>query len=324
MKKIEDYRTSITNLKLDKDIFNIIDSMSLYKNGYRETYKDKNGNVKEKGNYIGYQELDMLIKNLVDNKEIKPYRELPAQISQQTIRKLDKNVKSFFSLLNKKKFKEYNKPIEMPEYLPKNGRKEIMFAKESFKIENGYIYISVPKDLYEKRIKLCKVPTYINESKIKYLEIIPKLNRYELHITYKIEYSIEPKDVNNWLSIDLGINNFCTIASNVQNAYIINGKPIKSMNKKFNKDLAKAKSILKKNQKRYMSKRIAQLYTKRSNRLNNEISKITNFIIESIKKNNIDHVIIGYNKGWKDKSSMTRYTNQTFIQIPYTKLIDKM
>jgi len=174
-------------------------------------------------------------------------------------------------------------------------------------------------------MKLCKTPKYLDFNSIKYIEIVPKYYSYELHITYEIQYELkEPKEAKNWLSIDLGINNLCTITSNVQKAYIINGKPIKSMNKKFNKDLAKAKSELKKSQNKYMSRRIARLYTKRSNRLNNELNKITKFIVESIKKNNIDHVVIGYNEGWKDKSSMSRFTNQTFIQIPYTKLIQQL
>ena len=169
------------------------------------------------------------------------------------------------------------------------------------------------------------MPKYIDFDQIKQLEIVPKYKRYELHITYENNIKIVPNtNLNNWLSVDLGINNLCTITSNVQKSYIINGKGIKSMNKKFNKDLSKAKSVLKKSQDRHMSRRIGQLYTKRSNRLSNEIYKIVDFIVQSIYKNDIDHVVIGYNKEWKDKSSMSRFTNQTFIQIPYIKLIQRI
>ena len=344
---MKDYRTSVTNLKLDGYTYSIIDKMSFrvknlynfslyqinqyyneYKNGKRIEYKDKKGNTRGKGSYIGYSELDLLIKNLTDDKDKKPYRKLPAQISQQTIRKLDQNMKSFFKLLAMKQNNIYDKPVEKPNYVSKDGRKEIILVKSSsggtFMFKDKYIYISVSKDLHKGRLKLCKVPPYIDPIKIKYLEIVPKFNRYELHITYEIEYDIKIPDTKKWLSIDLGINNLCTITSNAQKAYIINGKPIKSMNKKFNKDLASAKSVLKKSQNKNSSKRIAQLYTKRSNRLNNEMHKITTFIIESIKRNGIDHVVIGYNEGWKDKSSMSRFTNQTFIQIPYMKLINQL
>ena len=348
----KDYRTSVTNLKLNDTQFNIIDTMSFrakslyntalyqvnkyydeYKQGKRISYTTK-GKTKEKGSYIGFNDLDVLLKSdkVKDLNGDIIYRSLPSSLSQQTIKKMDKNYSSFFKLLSMKRKSKYDKPIKKPNYLKKDGRKELIYTKSktsaSFVEKDGYIYVTVSKDfkdLIKGRLKLCKTPKYIDFSSIKYIEIVPRLNRYEMHITYEMEYNT-PKilEAKNWLSIDLGINNLCTITSNVQNAYIINGKPMKSMNKKFNKDLSKAKSVLKKSQKKYMSKRIAQLYTKRSNRLNNEMNKITNFIVESIRLKEIDHIVIGYNKGWKNKSSMSRFTNQTFIQLPYTKLINQL
>ena len=109
------YRTSVTNLKLNKEQYNIIDTMSYrakalyntslyqinefyndYKNGTIATYKDAKGNIKEKGSYIGYIDLDKRIKTLIDDKGIIVYKTLPSSIAQQTIKKLDKNYSSFF------------------------------------------------------------------------------------------------------------------------------------------------------------------------------------------------------------------------------------
>jgi len=331
-------RTSVSNLKLDNYQFNIIDQMSfraknLYNSSLYQLNKHfndyKSGSKKEINSYLNYKSMDKLMKTIVDDKGLINYRMLPAQVSQQILMKLDMNCKSFFSLLKMKSNKLYDRNINMPRYLNKNGRFNLIFVRSktsgSFDIKDNYLFITVPKDLHTKRLKIAKVPKYLNESDIKQIEIVPKYNRYELHITYDNNIKIEQNtDLNNWLSVDLGINNLCTITSNVQKSHIINGRPIKSMNKKFNKDLASAKSELKKSQNRYMSKRIDQLYSKRSNRLNNEIYKIVNFIVESIKRSSIDHIVIGYNKGWKDKSTMSRFTNQTFVQIPYTKIIDRI
>jgi len=272
---LKEYRTSVTNLKLNKKQFKIIDSMSYrakalynsalyeinkyyedYKNGKRISYFTKKGTKKEKGSYIGFQDLDLRMKHLEENTI---YRALPAQMSQQILKKIDKNYSSYFKLLSAKRKKTYNKPVKIPKYKKKEDRKELIFAKQSFIIENGYILVSVTKDLSKKRLKLCKVPKYI-DGDIKYLEIVPKLGRYELQITYEKEIKEPNKKAENWISIDLGVNNLLTCTSNILNAFMLNGRHIKSINQKYNKKIAKLKSLTKKSQGVGTSKKIQQLY----------------------------------------------------------------
>lgn len=339
------YRTSVTNLKLNKEQFNIIDTMSFrvkslyntalyqannyyeeHKNGIVHTYIDKNGETKEKGSYIGYQDLDKLLKETIDDKGNIVYRSLPAQISQQTIKKLDKNYSSFFKLLIKKGNNDYDKDISTPNYLPKDGRKEIILVKSktggSFVYKDGFIYISVPKDLHKGRLKLAKLPPYIDFNDVKYIEIVPKLNSYEMHITHEVQEKEVSTDAKNWYSVDLGMNNLCTVTSNVHKPLIMNGKPIKSINQKYNKRISKAKSKLKQGVR--TSKYIQDQYNKRGYKLNNEIHKITDFIVKSMLKNNIDHIVIGYNKEWKDGIGLGKKTNQNFVQIPFKKIIEQL
>ena len=47
---------------------------------------------------------------------------------------------------------------------------------------------------------------------------------------------------NRYASIDLGINNLATVASNIITPIIINGRPLKSINNFYNKKLALYKS----------------------------------------------------------------------------------
>jgi len=53
-------------------------------------------------------------------------------------------------------------------------------------------------------------------------------------------------DKQRYMSIDLGINNLCTIGTNctdVKENIIINGKPVKSINQFYNKKYAEYTSI---------------------------------------------------------------------------------
>ena len=49
------------------------------------------------------------------------YRSLPSQTAQQTMRMVDSNFKSFFKLLKMKQNGKYNKKVQIPKYLDKEG-----------------------------------------------------------------------------------------------------------------------------------------------------------------------------------------------------------
>ena len=177
-------------------------------------------------------------------------------------------------------------------------------------------------------MKLCKIPNYLKDKnfddEIKYLEIVPKLGYYELHIKYEAQEKEVKSGANNWASIDLGMNNLCTVTSNKTHAFILNGRAIKSINQKFNKKIATAKSKAKKSNNKNITKEISRLYTKRGNKLNQEIHKITDFLVQSVLTHNIDFIVLGYNKGWKIGASMGKRTNQNFVQIPFSKILNQL
>ena len=324
------YLTSVTKLKLNKEQFTIIDRMSYRAKAlYNSSLYEINKHFQNTKEYLNYNSIDLLMKNHPENTV---YRSLPSRISQQLLMKLHKDYKSFFALLKKKQNKDYDKQIDTPKFKSKDSRKELIFVKSktssSFIFKDGWIYITVSKDLHEGRLKLCRVPDYLKdkdfENEIKILEIVPKLGYYELHIKYE-EEAKTPNNLNsNWCSIDLGLNNLCTVTSNVHKAYLINGRAIKSINQKFNKKIAKLKSITKKSQDVGTSKKIRSLYNKRGDKLNNEIHKISDFIVKSVLEKKIDYGVIGYNKEWKQNINIGRRNNQNFVQIPFEKILNQL
>jgi len=62
------------------------------------------------------------------------------------------------------------------------------------------------------------------------------------------------KDNKRYMSIDLGIDNLATCSSNVSKSFIINGKPVKSINQYYNKKKSKLQSELELKNKKKSSK----------------------------------------------------------------------
>ncbi len=322
--------TSVSKLKLSKEQFIVIDTMSYRAKAlYNSSLYELNKHFENNKAYLNYNSTDLLMKNHPENTV---YRSLPSAVSQQIIKKLHKDYASFFALLKKKQNDDYDKQIKIPKFKRKDSRKELIYTKSktssSFVFKDGWIYITVPADLNKGRLKLCKVPEYLKnkdfDNEIKILEIVPKLDYYELHIKYE-EESVTPSNLNsNWCSIDLGLNNLCTVTSNVHKAYLINGRAIKSINQKYNKKIAKLRSATEKSQNKFKSKELNRLFSKRGHKLNNEIHKITDFIVKFVLEKKIDYVVIGYNKEWKQNIKIGKKNNQNFVQIPFSKILNQL
>lgn len=199
------------------------------------------------------------------------------------------------------------------------------FTTQSFKVVDEQIRLAIPKDLQEQygvKYVFVPLPKYIVNENIKQVTIKPSNNDgIKLQVQYEIIEISATTELNNWVSIDLGIDNLATLTSNVCKPVLISGKPIKSINRYFNKQISKEQSKLKKVNGVYTSNNLDTIRTKRANKLEAEMHKISSFVQEYCQMNEIDTLVIGYNKCWKDKVSLGKRTNQKFVSIPYTKLI---
>jgi putative transposase len=121
------------------------------------------------------------------------------------------------------------------------------------------------------------------------------------------------------------VNNFVTITSNTGlKPVVINGRIIKAINQYYNKQLAHYKAILKKETGKDWSKRQDKLTTKRNNKIKDFIHKTSRFVINYCIENNIDTIVIGNNKNWKQEIELGKKNNQNFVQIPFSMLIKQL
>ena len=121
----------------------------------------------------------------------------------------------------------------------------------------------------------------------------------------------------------MGLNNFAAVVNNYgEKPILISGKKIKSINQYFNKITSQKKSLLPNNV--YTSKSLDRLWLKRNNKISYEMHKITKFLANYFDERGISKVIIGNNKGWKQKINIGKRNNQNFVSIPYIKFINQL
>lgn len=259
------------------------------------------------------------------NKEYKTHDNYKLTFSQPancTLRLLDKNWKSYFRAIKdwKKNPSKYLGMPKIPKYLKKDGRFPWM-------IPNNQVHYN-----YEK----CTVHIsnrYMNDYEWKcrclgrliQVRFIPRGSCYVMEIVYEIEIPDVKPENNCIVAIDLGVDNLVTMANNIGlNPIIINGKGIKSINQYYNKRLAQEKSLLKIRHGKDWSRKLDVITFKRYQRIKNYMHNASHYIVKWCLDNNIDTLVVGKNKEWKQCSDMNKSANQKFVSIPYQILLGQL
>jgi putative transposase len=293
----------------------------LSKNLYNQALYRVIKHYEETGLYKNY---NSLVKELASEKQI-DFTSLNTKVSQQTLMILDKNMKSFFKSLSeyKKCPSKFTGSPQLPKFKhKKKGRNIVVFTNQAIsskELKKGYAKLSS---------SLISIKT---DKDVQQVRITPLTTRqYKIEIIYLKD---EPALVINkiYAGIDLGLNNLATVVINDNSSpFIINGKPLKSINQYYNKKLAKLKSelpkILRKGEKKQKStsKKINKLTHKRNCKINDYMHKSSKILVDILKQNNVSKVVIGQNKQWKTEINIGRKNNQKFVSIPHSKYIQML
>lgn len=263
---------------------------------------------KETGKYLSYNKL---VKMLSDSNNL-DYRAMPyAQSAQQVLRQVDNQYKAFYAALKSKKIKD--KKVRLPKYKDKeNGRNIFIYTNQCAKVSNGIVYLKTKQGILSFKTVA---------DKIQQVRLVPKANHIVVEIIYNKEREIK-KDNNRYASIDLGLDNLCTLTSNAVQSIIVNGKPLKSINHHYNKTKSKLQSKLSNNKR--TSKRINRLTLRRNRKIKDYMHKVSRKIVEYMEANSLNTLFVGKNVGWKDSINLGRTNNQNFVSIPYNMLIQML
>lgn len=195
--------------------------------------------------------------------------------------------------------------------------------KDYIKIKNGFI--NKDKIIYSNYLNL-KLPKLLRDKTIKLIEIKSYGNYFIAYIKYEelinIQLTKTKPTINNSISIDTGIKNLLTIYNPTGEQYIIKGTKLKSINEFYNKKISELQSINKKELNINQFNRLYSLLTERKNKINGEINKIINKLIETY--NDKKYFIVGYNENWKTGIKLGRNINRIFYSIPYERILKKL
>ena len=294
-------------------LFEINKEISLYNQG-----KDDDKKMQYIDNFNGFLANAYFLCFYMAQTDNSDYRAMPYSTAAQIcIQNLCKDWKSFY-----KKIKNYkNNPSKYtgkpnpPDYKDKeNGRNAITLTYQQLKKKNGILVL--PKYLKGMRIRTDK-------ENIKQFRYYTTKDAIRIDVIYEIETkTIFSGDTVNYMAIDLGVNNLAALTfSNEYEPAIINGKPLKSINQYYHKKKAVLQSEANKAGLKTTDE-IEKLTKKHNNKVNDFIHKASKIIVDLAVDANIDIIVIGHNKEWKNKSDMGNQSNQNFVSIPHTKLIE--
>ena len=273
--------------------------------------------LKNENRWLWYADMDKLMKNTPNLEGEINYRLLKAQVSQQILKVLDKNIKAYCKAI--KDFKtnpaKYKAMPQLPSFRKRSGLFNLYYPNQSAIIKNGEIRLAkdleilIPQwDKYKERIQ-----------NFQQVRILPSGKKLKVEIVYRQEVKDADLDKSKYASIDLGIDNLATMVTD-KGSFLYSGKFLKSYNGNFNRQLAKLQSIKDKQGIKKATKRMQNLYEKRDRYFEDAFHKYSRMIVNHLIENRIGNLVVGYNTGWKQSVNIGKRNNQKFVQIPFARL----
>jgi putative transposase len=284
----------------------------------KNLYNKANYNIRQsfihQGKYISYPTMD---KQMQGTDE---YAALPAKVSQQVLRSLDKAWQSFFAAIEEWR--------EHPDKFL--GRPRLPGYKD--KQKGRYLLVYTTQAVSKKALKrgiveFSKLPVQVQTKQrdIDQVRIVPRKGFYCVEVVYTVEP--EPnKDLDPALvaGVDVGVNILGSVTSNKPGfaPVLVNGRPLKSTNQFYNKAKAKAQQVLTGDQR--TSRRIDRLSRRRNRRIKHYLHVASRRIIDLLVAEGIGTLVIGKNPNWKQGSNLGRRNNQQFVSIPHARFVDML
>lgn len=284
------------------------------KNLYNQALYATRQHYYKTGEHLSYGIVDRLMKETLNLEGEINYRKMKAGVSQQILRRLDKNYKSFFRLIK-------NPPADMKPKPPKYIRGELynlIFDCQRFQIRDGRIILD--------KVLSVKIPCCLTGRKIVQVEIVPKYGYFAAVFVCNddTEYDQIP-DTGKTMGIDLGLNNLAACATDKGELLLINGKPLKSINQFYNKTMAGVKSDLaKRNGNQKWSEKAQRLTDKRNNKINDYQHKASREIVNFCLEKEVSKVVIGNVAESVNGINLGKKNNQNFVNIALGQFVNKI
>ena len=253
------------------------------------------------------------------------YQALNTDIAQQTMKVVDRSMRSFLGLLKTISIGRYDQRPRLPNYLPKEGYFPLIIPR--IRLKDGYFTVPMSREFKKEygEVKI-QLPQRLKDQKIKEVRIHPKYSARWFEIEYiyvdqKVETSVDPSKA---IALDLGVDNLCACIDSIGHQFLIDGKRLKSINQWYNKRNAQLQSKKDKQGIKSFTHRQARLYQWRNNCVRDYLNKAARLVINHCIEHQIGKLIVGYNPGIKQEVNIGKSNNQNFVQIPFWQLRRKL
>lgn len=302
-----DYREALRQMQVSKNLYNQANFLA------RQTYfhycsrkytltnnETLNGwilNNNYNGNMNSFNEL---------RKPLTQYVRINSKVAQAILRNLANNWQSFFSA----------KKANLPKY-----------KKEQYNLVPYSIQAVSRKSLRNGIIKPAgfkhgiQLPKWFDPNSVQACRLTLKNGQVWLSVVYNETPKAQIKQGDTIAAIDFGVDALIAMAySDNSSPIIVKDKRIKTWNQLWNKTIALRKS----NNRHYWGRFLDSITAKRNLRIEQVINRTANIVVSELTKHNVSKLILGKNNGWKQNINIGKRNNQTFVQIPFAKLINNI
>ncbi len=266
------------------------------------------------GKYLNYKQMDKLMQ------KHEAYRLLPSKVSQQVLKLLDKNFQSYFAAIRayeEDPSKFLGRP-KLPGYKDKKeGRNVLVYTIQAVSKTSLRAGVIKPSQL--------GIEIRTRHRNIDQVRVVSKQNGcYVVEVVYTQEEEHARLDPSLAAAVDIGVNNLVALTSNKRGFVprLVNGRPIKSVNQCYNKQIAKLQKRMSSNH--HTSRELERVVAKRARRIDHYMHTVSRRITDLLVAEGVGTLVIGKNPNWKQESCMRKKDNQHFVQISHARFIDML
>lgn len=297
-------------LKRDNPVFSEVVRMSKKANNlYNQAMWLMNHEMKVHGKTLSYGDLDKITKQLPSSYN--NYRLLPAKTSQQTLRQLDSNFKSYWAALKdyQKHPEKYKAKPKKPRFRQKGGRSPVIFCNQQFKYDG-------------KNIRIQSLDNFLicfemKNTTPKQVMFLPHGEIFKILVSYEISEQSSYQGSGLVASIDPGLEVLSAVVfSDMSQPILFSGKKAKDYNVHFNEKMARVQSELKITTGKHHSKKTESLWRKRKGFFDNHMHQVSRKLVALLAVKGVSTLIIGKNDQQKQKNKI-----KNFVQVPIFRLL---
>lgn len=255
---------------------------------------------------------------------------LPRHSAQHVLKEVHRDMKGFYAAVRQYKAdpSAFTGRPKLPGYCKPGGNHSVMLSNQETVIyedknHSGWHYVKLPRTKIKYPIRDAAI-----KGRLMQAEIVPHHGVFLLILI--LDDGTQPKEQkqpSRICAIDMGVNNLAAITNNVgKPCLLFKGGVIKSINQWYNKKMAEIQSVQTTGttKKFAMAPEAEKLCLHRNNAITDFTSKTAARIIQWCETNEIDTIVIGKNTFWKQEVGMGKVQNQSFVQIPFFKLVQQI